>query len=172
MIRKTRIILLGTGILPFALAGCATADGDYPSLAIRDAERSANEVVPAPQLDPAPPPPVASAALLERVETLRQQAGTAHDRFLSAVPAARRTVSAGAGASRASDAWAGAQVALADLESLRSVTAVPLADLDELLTSQATAFEPAAEVAAARADVIRMVAEEDEILAGLRSRLR
>ena len=107
-----------------------------------------------------------------RVAALRAQANRAHRQFLGSAGAARRAVSAGAGAARASDAWASAQVALADLETQRSKTAIPLADLDILLAAQATRFDPVREIAEARNAVAALVAQEDRVLAGLRSRIR
>ena len=156
-----------------ALSACAAASSDYPSLAIRDAERPRGAIdAPAPA-EPTPPPPrVVGADILQQVSDLRSEAASAHQRFLRSAPAARRAVAAGAGAARASDAWASAQVALADLETQRSRTAIPLADLDELLVSQATAFDPVAEIAQAHAEVTALVEEEDRVLAGLRSRIR
>ncbi len=160
--------------LIFALPGCAAASGDYPSLAIRDAERPRGTIeAPEPPVPAIPVPPrITSADVLERAASLRSDAVAAHQRFLAAAPAARRAVSAGAGAAPASDAWARAQVALADLETHRSLTAVPLADLDALLVDQAARLDPVAEVARAHRDVLALVAEEDRTLAQLRSRIR
>ncbi len=169
----TRNLLLAPiGLL--ALSACTAASGDYPSLAIRDAERPRGTIETPDGGEPATPPPpkVVSADILQRIAALRADANSAHQQFLRSAPAARRAVSAGAGAARASDAWAGAQVALADLETQRSKTAIPLADLDALYASQATAFDPVAEIAEARDAVVALVAEEDRVLASLRSRIR
>lgn len=169
----TRNLLL-TPIGVLALSACAAASGDYPSLAIRDAERPRGTLEAPVADEPAAPLPaqVVSADILQRITSLRADANSAHQQFLRSAPAARRAVSAGAGAPRASDAWAGAQVALADLETQRSKTAIPLADLDALYASQATAFAPMAEIAGARDAVEALVAEEDRVLASLRSRIR
>ena len=170
--RATMRCKLALLALPF-VAACASASGDYPSLAIRDAER-ARGTIDAPQPEPTPPPApkVVSADVLERIAAYRAEAVVAHRAFVNAAPAARRAVAAGAGAARASDAWAAAQVALADLESHRSLTAVPLADLDALYAEQATGFDPVAEVAEARDAVVALVVEQDAELANLRARIR
>ena len=168
MSRKAAPFLL----LPI-LAACGSTQGDYPSLAIRDAERSRGAIAaPPPEPTPAPPPRIVSADVLERIAAYRAQAIRANAAFERAAPSARRAVAAGAGAARASDAWAAAQVALADLESQRSLTAVPLADLDALYADQATGLDPVAEVAEARADVVAIVAGQDAVLAALRARIR
>ena len=166
--------MLVTSAALFALSACATADTGYPSLAVRDAERQRG-VIEAPSLpEPVAPalPRMASTNVLQQIAALRSETVRAHQQFLDAAPAARRAVSAGAGAARASDAWSGAQVALADLETRRSVTAISLADLDALFADQATGFDPVVEVAEARDAIIALLEEEDRILSQLRARIR
>ncbi|MFZ1742694.1 MAG: hypothetical protein WAT93_07560, partial [Pontixanthobacter sp.] len=111
------------------LTGCASSGKTYPSLEIRDAERisgafEADSAVTAPE-----PLPAATLAQLPQLEA---GAAAAHRAFQSAVPAASRTVQNGRGAATASDNWAASQVALGELDSLRSQAAVYLGDVDLL----------------------------------------
>ena len=157
------------------LAGCASSGDEYPSLAIRDAERPGNERVegsfasdaPAPSPEPTP---AASADLLQRLAQLRGQAQSAHRDFRQAAPSATRLARA-AGAT-GSDSWASAQVALADLDSIRSQAAIALAELDILYIDAALDNALRPEIAQARADVVALVAEEDRTLEELRARVR
>lgn len=160
-------------LLPLAplmlTAACATS-GSYPSLAQREAERVAGAFEPD-TAAPVPPPPVApSADLAAGLANLQQQASEADAQFRAATPAAAR-LAAVAGSS-GSDSWASAQVALADLDSLRSQAAVALADLD-LLWTDATLEQgaPREAIGAARDAVQAMVRAEDEVLARLRGRV-
>ncbi|MGB7408528.1 MAG: hypothetical protein WA908_08480 [Pontixanthobacter sp.] len=153
-------------VAPFLLTvGCATSDDNYPSLAIRDVERI-DETVNAPQSLAAAPLPAETAA---RVDALATDARDAHSRFMTAVPRARAIVRRGRGASVASDNWASAQVAIADLETLRSITAVPLADLDQIYTNATVDFEQRAMIERARAEITRLIVEQDRILTELGS---
>lgn len=170
MRRTARAIPL---IALLALPACASSGGDYPSLAIRDAERATGSLeVPAeePVTPPAPPPPL-SSDVIERLAQLRASATEAHRDFTASVPAAERAVRSAAGAGVASDAWATAQVALANLESARSQTAIPLADLDLIYADAALELDLRQPIVAAREDVAAMVAEEDAVLERLRARL-
>ncbi|MEL7718790.1 hypothetical protein AAG604_10945 [Citromicrobium bathyomarinum] len=166
-----------------ALAACATTpDSAYPSLGVREAEYESGEFPrptgdcapdgPAPvtgQFEPTgpvapppPPPPVLSADLAERVVQLEEQARAAHADFEKAVPATRAAVR-GSG-SVGSKAWGRAQVAYANLESIRARTAIPFADLDSMLAIRSVNGEPVEAVAKAHAEVARLIAEEDAIL--------
>ena len=75
----------------------------------------------------------------------------------------------GAGAEVSSDDWAAAQIAMADLDSLRSITAIALADLDLLYADATLAFEQRQILAQAREEVTGYLREEDATLAELRN---
>ena len=154
--------------LALLASACANTSGDYPSLAIRDAERATGSMEPAPADEaPAPAPPL-SADFVQRLAQIGEQARAAHRAFLTEVPAARRRVRAGNSAGIATNAGAAAEVALASLASARSTTAVSLVDLDKLLVERAIALEPVEAVAELRQEVEALVVEEDAILAELR----
>lgn len=159
----------------FLLAGCAgTASERYPSLATRDVERAEGtfEPVPGRQLEVPQVPVTMSGSLDERLAALVEQARAAHAEFTGAVPAAERRVGAAAGSAIGSDSWATAQVALADLDSARSIAATALGDLDILYTAATVQAQDSAAIAAARETIIALVREEDDVLARLRARIR
>ena len=157
------LILLGCT----ALTGCASSGKTYPSLAIRDAERVSGTFAAPDPIEPAP----LRAEIAGQLGQIRATALDSHRTFMAATPRARRSVASGANAPITSNAWAAAQVAMADLDSLRSVTAVALADLDLLFVDATLAFEQRQAVTAARDEVIGYVREEDAILAELRNRI-
>ena len=163
--RTAAITLLSMAL---CAAGCASSDKTYPSLAIRDAERVSG-TLPAGGADtvqtaPSPLP----GDLVGRVAALESSARESHQRFLAATPGARGAVRSGRGAAVASNSWASAQVALADLDSIRSNTAIALGDLDLIFTDATLGFVERGKVAQARDQVLAMVREEDAILAELR----
>jgi hypothetical protein len=104
-------------VLPL-LAACATAEEEYPSLAIRDAERVSGRFEPVAATPYVPPP--TPAAVLGLLDQLAADAASAHRSFVAEAPAASRIIQAAGGAEFGSDAWAAASVALAGLESSRS----------------------------------------------------
>jgi hypothetical protein len=150
------------------LAACANG-GDYPSLALRPAERMQGTLTPDTPDVAVPPLAALSADIAQRLAELRHDAAARHAEFTAAVPATQRLANA-AGAT-GSDSWASAQVALADLDSLRSRAAVPLADLDTLWVDATLEEGPREAVAAVRDEIEAMVKREDETLARLRGRV-
>jgi hypothetical protein len=163
--------MLPRSFAPLALAGlaaCSTPSGEYPSLAIRDAERVSG-TIPAP--DPYVPPPT-PAPVLDRLARLTGDAASAHAAFQNQAPAARRTISAARGAGAGSESWAQAQVALAGLEAARSQAMVALADLDRIYVDAAVEATELERIAAARQRVMGMVEAENALIAELAGALR
>jgi Meckel syndrome type 1 protein len=130
------VLVLATGLLP----ACA-AQGDFPSLAPRAAERGlAGGSAPAPCLVPdeprpsagrqAPTPPPADPALRARIAELVGAARAAQTEFASILPGAERAV-ARAGAT-GSEAWVAAQQEVSRLATARARTADALSELDSL----------------------------------------
>jgi len=164
-----RIRLLLALALPAGLASCASApEGAYPSLAIRDIERVSGTLAPP---DPPPAPEPLAPATLQRLDSLTGLASEAHAQFLAAAPGTRQ-IAQNTGAI-GSESWARAQVALADLQAVRSQAMIALADLDRLYVDAMTGGTDAVQpIAAARDSVIEMVAEEDRVIAALAGSLR
>jgi len=157
-------------VLPLiaALAACASAQSQYPSLAIRPAERATGTLQPVsaePVLTPLAP------AALDRVSQLAADGRAAHQAFVAQVAGARSTISGGHGAAVGSEAWARAEAALADVRAARSTTMVPLADLDRLLVDAGTNGEATDRIAAARTEVEGLLTSEDRTVDELSANL-
>lgn len=165
--------LAGPFVLGLGLAACATANDKYPSLAIRDVERAQGQFEPTPAapLD-VPDIPMASGPLSGRLAALGAAASASHRAFTSSAGRAMRLANAAAGAAIGSDAWASAQVALSDLDSARSTTAIALAELDSLMVGAAIQAQDVSTIEIVRQQVLAQVGEEDETLAALRGRVR
>lgn len=161
-------------LLPL-LAGACSSVGDYPSLALRDVERTGSmmpvEAEPVPQ--PAPLPP--SADLMSRLDGLVAMARGANATFAANRPAAERAVAAAG--SVTSDSWSTAQIALSSLQASRSSAMVALADLDRMYVD-ARDEAPLEEtpttraIAAARDEVGALVANQDQVIAALAAQLK
>ena len=152
------------------LAACATADGEYPSLALRDAERVSGAFEPV-AAQPYVPPPT-PATVIGRLDQLAAEAASAHQAFLAEAPAARSAVAAAGGAAFGSDGWARASVALAGLESARSQAMIALADLDRLMVDAALQGGELERIVAVRDTVTRQVEEQNATIEGLARSLR
>ncbi|WP_338243860.1 hypothetical protein [Aurantiacibacter hainanensis] len=155
--------LLLSAALVSLLAACASPEGAYPSLAVRDVERISGsmEVEPAPLLEPPAP------ATLANLEDLAENARAAHQRFLAAAPDARAITNAAAGASRGSEAWARAQVAIANLEAQRSQTMIALADMDRIYVDAATSAVTTESITEVRSDIDALVEEQNALIQSL-----
>ncbi len=165
--------LLLPALSALALSACASTGDDYPSLAIRDVERAQGQFEPV-AVEPINVPEVPvnyEGSLDARLTMLVEAARSAHQRFSASAPAARRTVASAGRAAIGSNAWGASQVALSDLESIRSDTAIALADLDILHIAASVAAEDRVQIDAARDSVIALVEEEDATLAELRARV-
>jgi len=158
--------LCGSACAALLLAACAGSDDRYPSLAIRDAERAVGEFTPT-QSGGSASTPVSALASVQDLKKIVDQATESHQAFITARPAASGLVRSARGSGAESDARARALVALADLASKRSETAIPMGDLDLLAAEARTTFAPHEEIVAARALVAGLVSQQDRALAEL-----
>jgi len=149
------------------LAACASPSDEYPSLAIRDIERVNGTM----EVEPAPPPAAPPADTLASLDDLAASALAAHERFLAAEPEARSITSSAAGASRGSEAWARAQVAIANLEAQRSQTMIALADLDRIYVDAATSNVSTDSISDVRSQINTLVAQQDAVIRSLLARV-
>jgi hypothetical protein len=156
-------------LLPL-VAACATPPDEYPSLAVRDAERVTGTLEPIPPTPYVPPP--TPAAVVDRLDRLAAEAATAHRAFLAEAPAARSAVGAASGAEMGSDAWARASVALAGREGARSKAMIALADLDRLMVDAAVAGGELERIVAVRNAVTAQVDEQNATIERLQRSLR
>ncbi len=158
--------------LSLCLGACASPGGDYPSLAIRDAERAQGSFS-SPERKTIDVPPVETDLTGPLDQTLVQLVAAteaAHADFLEIAPRARKLVAAAGSSEVGSTAWASAEVALSELDSARSLAAIPLGDIDTLYSAARVAAGDVAAIEAARARITAIIAEEDETLAQLRER--
>ena len=146
------------------LAGCSTPEG-YPDLQIRDVERVTGSMD-APARQDYVPTPVAPATLAQ-LDSLVTAARAAHTRFTARAPDARRAAERARGSGVGSENWSVAQVAVADLEGIRSAAMIAIADIDRIYVNAATGGDDIARIEAARSEVDAMIGEEDRTIANL-----
>ncbi|HEY0447155.1 MAG TPA: hypothetical protein VGD19_11950 [Allosphingosinicella sp.] len=156
--------------LPFLalLGGCASAGGDFPSLAPRAVERELAAERPARAAPVVPDDPALAARLAELIGQARQGDAAFEAALESARPAA-----AGAGAA-GSEGWIAAQMQISRVEAARVATVNALAELDRLgiaRAGQPTSAADRAAVNAAVADVQAMTDRQHERLESLRASL-
>lgn len=152
-------------VLALSLAGCSSGAHEYPSLAIRDAERvSGTFVVGDTLIEPA----ATSAEVIESLTGELAAARAGHSRFMQMSDEAERLALAARGADTDSNDWAVAQVALAQLESQRSQSAITLATLDLYYADASLDFTRREQIDDVRNQVLAIVRHEDEVLMRLR----
>ncbi len=163
--RSIPLLLLASA----ALGACATP-ADYPSLSIRDTERVSGSISAPEGPISLPDPP--SAATLGEIDSLVAQVRDAHRNFLTAADDARSPVNSARTAQMGSPEWSVAQVAIANLESMRSSAMIALADLDRLYIDTTVQGDEAGAIETARTDVTAIVTDQDRLIASLLATLR
>ncbi|MFC3102229.1 hypothetical protein [Altererythrobacter lauratis] len=167
MMHRHDKLITASAALFLLLGGCARSEG-YPSLSIRDSERVTGVIdAAAAAFTPAP----ATPATLAQLDTLAASARAAHQRFLAAQPTTERLVAGARGSAAGTEGWARAQVAIANLESLRSDTMIALADIDRLHVDAHTGGGDIAETGAALAEINTLVDQQDAVIAALLGQL-
>lgn len=106
---------------------------------------------------------------LGRLGALEAAARAAHARFVAQAPSARAVVSAGRGADVSDNRWGAAQIALADLDGIRSEAAIALGDIDLLFVDATLADSDRAAIERSRQAIVALIAQEDATLAELRA---
>lgn len=152
------------GCATLALAACAGNADRYPSLAVRPAERVGGTFA---VTNPVPDPAPLDQPALSRIDRFLSSARATHARFVDRAGTARSQVAAGRGTSPDDNRWALAQVALADLESIRSENAVVLGDIDLMFVDATLSNTEREQVASAREAILALIAQEDRVLAEL-----
>jgi hypothetical protein len=155
-------------LCPALLAACASAQSEYPSLAIRPAERAIGTMQPPPAepvLAPAP------QGTLDKVSQLAADARADHQAFVERVSSDRATIAGARGAAVGDDSWARGEAALADVRAARSKTMIPLAELDRLFVDAGTQGQATDKIGAARNEVEGYLTSEDRTVAELSANL-
>lgn len=149
-----------------ALSGCAGADGRYPSLAVRDAERPGSTIEVPPPLSVGP-----TAASMDTVFEALASAHQWHMLFEADQEGVRELIDASKGLGLESDARTQALVAFANLTSLHGQTAGVLATLDQLEAESAVKYHPLEDVRDAQARVAKILEQQDAVLDSLEGEL-
>ena len=163
MITKPSIQIGLIAILSLSLGACASADGRYPSLAIRDSERAQGTLAPLPPTDGAEAGMTDMDAILAPLE----RAQAAHAEFTAQQDQVSAIVLASRGLGPEDDRRARALVGLAALTSLRGQTALALADVDQLEVRAATEFKRTKEIRDLQASIVQLIQQQDETLDSL-----
>ncbi|MFN3425312.1 MAG: hypothetical protein ACK40C_11480 [Novosphingobium meiothermophilum] len=160
-------------VLAALLAGCADRN-QFPSLMRRPAEAAYRTTsTPRPASNGAAS---LSADLPARLDGLLAAAREANAQFEQRRSAATAAISAATGAAPGSERWSVASIALAGLETARSRTALPLADLDRLEAEASNRAVDGSDldlkaVRAAREQVDALMQRQDAAITALRQRL-
>jgi hypothetical protein len=168
MNRYSNLLLLAAASL--ALGACARAEGSYPSLERRPAERLTATWPVAPPSPEAPPAPLDSATI-GRLDALVSDARGADARFHGQQAHAESLVGTAGGAPMGSEAWSVATVAVSELEGARGQAMVAMADLDSLYAQATVEGRDASAIAKARDQVTAIIAEQDRVLDSLKRRM-
>lgn len=163
-------------LLPLAAAACSSVS-NYPSLAIRDAER-AHGTATAPSgngMSAVPDLPPATADLTTQLKGLSDVAEAADHEFQGQRGAAENAVAAAGEV--ASESWSTATIALGALQASRAQAMTALAQLDTLYATARdeapTEESPAAEtIGLTRAHVESLIQSQDATIDRLSARLR
>lgn len=159
---------LPVSLIPVLLLGaCASAQGEYPSLARRPIERVTGTLQP----PPAPPPAAVEPAVARQLDSLLARVRAADAKFQAREARVRQVISAANGAAKASEAWSRAMIALAELDAARSEGMVALADIDAIYAASRIEGEPASEARAARSAGTALIIAQDKVIADLQAQL-
>ncbi|WP_374942287.1 hypothetical protein [Sphingomonas sp.] len=124
-------------VLMLALAGCATGEGAYPSLAPRGVEKQGFGEPDTAVAVAAPDP-----ALDARLAPLAARLDAVAKGFASDAAAAERNAVAAKGKPAGSEAWLTAQTALASLDDWRAQTSALATDIEQIGIERGAALAP------------------------------
>jgi hypothetical protein len=159
--------ILALVITGLTLSACVP-QGEFPSLAMRPAERQVSTEAP---VHPQPVVP-SDSALRQRTAELQRLAAEG-DRAFDAV-FGLTTIAVGAAGAEGSETWVHAQQAVSRLETTREPTTRALTELDQLAIGRALVPTNAADYAAveaAIATVMAVAAGQQRQIDGLKARL-
>ncbi len=121
-------------LLAFLLTGCASVEGDFPSLSKREYESADPLAVPE-----APPQPVTAALpteLKDKTDALLARARSAHSAFEAALPAAQSAAQSASGAASGSESWVNGHMVLSRADGARADAVAALGEIDRLIASE------------------------------------
>lgn len=156
-------------LLSVVVSACSGAGGRYPSLELRPAERVSGTLTAAPAVEQPDPIPDGQSG---RLGALEAAARAAHARFVERAASARQLVKAARGADPGETRWAAAQIALADLDGIRSEAAIALGDIDLMFVEATLTNTDRVAIEHGREAIVALIAQQDSILAELRGDAR
>lgn len=156
-------LLCFAAVAGLSLTGCASSDGRYPSLAVRDTERVQGTLEPA----PSDQPEVIGIENLDALIAPVDRAKEAHAQFTAIEDEVRTLVNASRGVGPEDDRRAQALAGFAQLTSLRAKTALALSDLDLLEVKAATGFTRTQEIREFQSTILRLIEQQDATLDSL-----
>jgi hypothetical protein len=124
---------MGAG-MALLLGGCASVEGDFPSLSKRDYETGDPLAVPAPP--PAPVTGVLPAALRTQTDALLARGQKAHAAFTAALGPAQAAAQAASGSTVGSEAWVNAHMVLSRADGARADGVAALSEIDQLIARE------------------------------------
>jgi hypothetical protein len=131
---NNKACLASVTVLALSLGGCASVEGDFPSLSKRPYETD-NPV----EQDSLPSAPLTSflpANLQTQTDGLVARARKAHAAFEAALPAARNAAQSANGAVPGSEGWINAHMILSRADGTRADAVAALSELDKLITME------------------------------------
>jgi hypothetical protein len=133
MLRINQTFLSLAAIASLTLGGCASATGDFPSLAKRPYEKAnpVEEVAVVETLTT-----TLSADLQKQVDALVSRSSVAHAAFENALPSMRSTIQSAGNPATGSESWANAHTALSRTDSLRADGVAALGEMDRLVARE------------------------------------
>ncbi len=133
MHRINQTFLPLAAIAALTLGGCASASGDFPSLAKRPYEKAnpVEEVAVAETLTT-----TLSVDLQRQVDALLSRSSMAHAAFENALPSVRATIQSAGNPVTGSESWANAHTALSRTDSLRADSVATLGEIDRLVARE------------------------------------
>jgi hypothetical protein len=117
------------------LAGCSTAEGEFPSLERRPYEN--NSPIAAPEAVPAPA--ILTADLAAKVALLDARHRTAERAFRQELPAVRTVASKASNSAPGSESWVNAHLQLSRLDKARADSVAVVREYDALIADQGDA---------------------------------
>lgn len=133
MLRINQTFLPLAAIASLTLVGCASASGDFPSLAKRPYEKAnpIEEVAVVETLTT-----TLSADLQKQVDALLSRSSVAHAAFENAAPSVRALAQSAGGSATGSESWINAHQELSRTDSLRADGVAALGEMDRLVASE------------------------------------
>jgi hypothetical protein len=134
MFQINRPFLFSILLPAFALSGCASVEGDFPSLAKRPYEKA----------NPIEEPPIAvetltkalPADLQRQVDSLVARSSAAHAAFETSLPSVRAVIQSAGNPAPGSEPWINAHMVLSRTDSTRADNVAALGEIDQLIARE------------------------------------